>query len=88
MCVCGTHQTQQVEEQVSVFPDQVVRLTAQIHKVVEATGRFVSSVDDERHVRGKHKGGAVPARHMTHSHTNHGEKGSQFEQNKQDFYHH
>lgn len=61
VCVCCTHQAQQVEEQVCVFPDQVVRLTAQIHKVVEAAGWFVSSVDDVRHVRGEDEGGAVPA---------------------------
>ncbi len=62
MSVCCTHQAQQVEEQVCVFPDQVVRLAAQIHKVVEAAGRFVSSVDDIRHVGGEDEGGAVPAR--------------------------
>lgn len=45
-----------------VFPDQVVRLTTQIHKVVEATGRFVSSVDDVRHVGGEDERGAVPER--------------------------
>ena len=45
-----------------VFPDHVVRLTAQIHKVVEATGRFVSSIDDVRHVRGEDEGGAVSAK--------------------------
>lgn len=60
VCVC-THQAQQVEEQVCVFPDQVVRLAAQVHKVVEATGRFVSSVDDIRHVGGEDEGGPVPA---------------------------
>lgn len=59
--MCCTHQAQQVEEQVCVFADQVVRLAAKIHKVVEAAGRFVSSVDDERHVRGENKGGAVSA---------------------------
>lgn len=61
VCVCWTHQAQQVEEQVCVFADQVVRLAAKIHKVVEAAGRFVSSVDDERHVRGENKRSAVSA---------------------------
>lgn len=42
-----------------VLPDQVVRLAAQVHKVVEATGRFVSSIDDIRHVRGEDEWGAV-----------------------------
>lgn len=60
MSVCCTHQAQQVEEQVCVFPDQVVRLTAQIHKVMEATGWFVSSVDDVRHVGGEDEWGTVP----------------------------
>lgn len=63
MCVCvsSTHKPKQVEEQVCVFSDQVVCLAAQVHKVVEATGRFVSSIDDIRHVRGEDEGGAVPA---------------------------
>lgn len=62
MCVCVcTHQAQQVEEQVRVLPDQVVRLAAEVHEAVEAARRFVSSVDDVRHVGGEHEGGAVPA---------------------------
>lgn len=44
-----------------VFSDQVVRLTAQIHEVVEAARRFVSSIDDVRHVGGEDEGGAVSA---------------------------
>ena len=58
--VC-THQAQQVEEQVCVFADQVVRLAAQVHEVVEAARRFVSSVYDICHVRGEDEGGTVPA---------------------------
>lgn len=60
-CVSSTHQAEQVEKQVCVFSDQVVRLAAQVHKVVEATGRFVSSIDDICHVRGEDEGGAVSA---------------------------
>lgn len=56
-----SHQAQQVEEQVCVFADQVVRLAAQVNKLVEAAGRFVSPVDDVRHVGGEDEGGAVPA---------------------------
>lgn len=44
-----------------MFSDQVVGFTAQIHKVMEATGRFVSSVDDVRHVRGEDKRDSVTA---------------------------
>lgn len=55
------YQPQQVQEQVCVLPDQVVCLTTQVHKVMEAAGWFVSSVNDIRHVRGEHKGGAVSA---------------------------
>lgn len=63
--VC-VYQPQQVQEQVCVLPDQVVRLTAQVHKVMEAAGWFVSAVNDVRHVRGKHKGGAVSAQVTNH----------------------
>lgn len=45
-----------------VFADQVVRITAQIHKLMEAAGRLVAPVDDVRHVGGEDEGGAVPAR--------------------------
>lgn len=62
VCLCVTHQPQQVEEEVCVFPDQIVRLTAQVHKVMEATGGFVSSINDICHVRGEDKGGAVSAK--------------------------
>lgn len=60
MILCFSHQAQQVEEQVCVFPDHVVRLTAQIHKVMEATGWFVSSVDDVGHIGGEDERGPVP----------------------------
>lgn len=53
------YQPQQVQEQVCVLPDQVVSLTAQVYKVMEAAGWFVSSVNDVRHVGCEHKGGAV-----------------------------
>lgn len=46
-----------------MFADEVVGLTAQVHKVMETTGRFVSSVDDIGHVRGEHKRSTVPANH-------------------------
>lgn len=61
------YQAQQVQEEVRMLPDQVVCLTTQVHKVMEATGWFVSSVDDVRHVRGKDKGGAVSAQVTNHS---------------------
>lgn len=43
-----------------VLADQVVGLAAQVHKVVEAAGGFVPTVDDIRHVRGEDKGRPVP----------------------------
>lgn len=51
-----------------MLPDQVVCLAAQVHKLMEATGRFVSPVDDVRHVRGENKGGAVSAQVTHHGH--------------------
>lgn len=65
------YQAQQIEEQVCVFAYQVVGLTAEVYKVMEAAGWLVSSIDHVRHVRGEHKRSPVPANHSTpHRHTN------------------
>lgn len=55
-----SHQGQQVEEQSRVFADQVVRLTAQVHKELEATGGTLAAIDDVGHVRGQDEGSTVP----------------------------
>lgn len=61
VCVCAaSHQRQQVEEQPGVLADEVVGLTTQVHKQLEATGGPLTSVDDVRHVRGQDEWSAVP----------------------------
>lgn len=57
----GSHQPQQVEEEVGVFADQVVGLAAQVDEVVEAAGGLVPTVDDVRHVRSEDERCPVPA---------------------------
>lgn len=32
----GTHQAKQVKKQMCVFPNEIVGLTAQVHKIMEA----------------------------------------------------
>lgn len=57
----GSHQPQQVEEEVGVLADQVVGLAAQVDKVVEAAGGLVPPIDDVRHVRSENERCPVPA---------------------------
>lgn len=57
----GSHQPQEVEEEVCVLADQVVGLAAQVDKVMEAAGGLVPPVDDIRHVRSEDERRPVPA---------------------------
>jgi hypothetical protein len=54
------YQPEHVQQEVSVLPDNVEGLAAQVNKVVEFCSRFVTSVYYKRHVRGKHERSAVP----------------------------
>lgn len=43
-----------------MLADEVVGLTTQVYKQLEATGGTLASVDDVRHVRGQNERSAVP----------------------------
>jgi len=58
----GTHQAKQVKKQMCVFPNEIVGLTAQVHKIMEAAWWLVTSIDDICHVRRKHERSPVAVR--------------------------
>lgn len=45
-----SYQSQKVDEQMGMLSDQVVSLATEINKVVEATGRLITTIDDISHV--------------------------------------
>lgn len=49
-----------------MLSDEVVCLTAQVDKQLEAAGGSLASVDDVRHVRGQDEGGSVSAGEESH----------------------
>ena len=65
-CVCvslcvgwGTHQGEQVEEDVAVSSEDVEAVAAEVDEQLEARRRLVAPVDDVSHVRGQHEWGPV-----------------------------
>ena len=55
------HHGEEGEEEVAGGAEDVERLAAHVHELVETLGHRLAAVDDEHHVGGEDKGNAVPA---------------------------
>lgn len=54
------YQGQQVKEEAGVLADQIVCLTAQVHKELESACGSLTSIDDISHIGGQDKRCSVP----------------------------
>lgn len=60
LVIRDTHQSEQMEDQIAVFSNDVKRLTTQIDEVVELGGGFVATVYNIGHVRCKYERCSIP----------------------------